>query len=274
MIQSTFLPGGTCLYYRVYCSSSYSDIFIIKRLTPFLNSLGNKIKYWFFIRYNDSHFGQHLRIRLFVSEDQLPGVWQEFHQFFVNEQAQTPIKNIEMGTYQRELLRYGANRIELIERLWSFESSLLTHVLEKTNNNEYIIFCILVARTYLLEFYSQDDLIHKHIANRTTYFYNEFNLGKVGRKELGVKYKLIENDLLSAHRSKDVFIKKYSQYNQMLNLINEINGTLNSDDKGSVVSSILHMFFNRCFYSDQRLMEMVCYHHLNRFNLKLKYGKV
>jgi class I lanthipeptide synthase len=113
--RARFAPGSEWLYVRLYTGETVADAV----LTTHVSALVGGAERWFFLRYRDPDF--HLRVRLggepaalrsvALPEDEL--VWR-----------------VEVGTYQRELDRYGGpEAIDAVEDVFHADSDAVLAVL-------------------------------------------------------------------------------------------------------------------------------------------------
>ena len=125
----TLLPGGTCLYLKVY--GGRGDL--IRTLTDTLASLlstalsAGEISNWFFLPFSDPD--AHLRIRAFGSADQLfAGLLPRINDALAPLLATRVIRKVDVCSYERETYRYGGPRtMDICERVFCGSSMAALH---------------------------------------------------------------------------------------------------------------------------------------------------
>lgn len=264
--EDVFLPGSEWLYYKFYTGEGYSNRFIEHHLYPIiLECLKEKtIFQWFFIRYNDPK--SHLRVRLKISDRKnLGNVIQQIESKSKLLVKQGLISKIELATYKREWFRYGKKNIELVEKLWFYESECLVKAISQLGDTmEYVILILATIHILLEEYYENIQDIFAHTEHHFLAFCSEFNIRKDERKILSNKFRefISKEDLRI-----ESFSEIYSKYAFALQYRKKIKPIIQQLDKDNSIlcSSLIHMLVNRAFNKSQRQMELVAYHHL--FNL-------
>jgi thiopeptide-type bacteriocin biosynthesis protein len=125
-LERRFLPGSQWLYARLFLGPVAADEALTDRIAPLAEEWlrAGVIRRWFFIRYNEG--GHHLRVRLAGDPMTLLSVALPA----LSEVAQAACWRMELGTYERELERYGgAVGMELSEELFQHDSEAAVQVL-------------------------------------------------------------------------------------------------------------------------------------------------
>lgn len=266
-VTQHFLPGSNWLYYKIYIGEGYSNRFLVEKISPLVKNLMKKgsILYWFFIRYNDPD--HHIRIRMYCGNQMsLAGIVTDFEVLCEKLLSQGYVSEVQIATYRRELSRYGEQNIEMVEKLWGYESNFILSSIKQHNNGEgHILSIIGAAHLYLQMFYSDDQQILKHVQNNFLLYAKEFMLKKNEKRTLSKKFRGIHekiNNLLSPIQQNNTESHLYLSYRTQLKPI--ANG-LNTKTIPNLYASLLHMLVNRGFDKSQREMEMVIYHHLWKY---------
>jgi thiopeptide-type bacteriocin biosynthesis protein len=121
--RRTFLPGSEWLYAKLYTGTAAADR-VLCSLGPVIDRAlaSGAASAWFFIRYHDSDW--HLRLRLHGCPARLATqVLPSLHEAAAPLLADGRIWKLELGTYEREIERYGGSvGIVLAERLFYLDS--------------------------------------------------------------------------------------------------------------------------------------------------------
>lgn len=278
-IKRTFFLGDEWLYYKIYCGNYSADAILIKNISLITKELKQKklIDQWFFIRYNDPK--SHLRLRLHLNNtNDLQEVIQLIKSYLAKLIKSNIVYEINIGTYKREIERYGKTTIIKTEKLFYFQSEKTIKLITKlTSENDEIarIFASLQLVNDLLNHF-EIDLINrqKFVEIIDLQFKLEHNIEKDNKKKLALLYLKYRNDI-------QVFLEKQQEPNYLNGLINIIemskkeikaiksilekikeNRHINSSE---FIASIIHMGINRTFRSKQREYEMLCYDFMNRY---------
>ena len=266
-----FYPGSEWLYFKIYTGVKTSE-FLLEVIKPFVEQLQNenKIKKWFFIRYNDPK--PHLRIRFNISNlNNYNYILGKINSLFGEYLNSGEISNIIIDTYKRELERYGENTIEYAEEIFFRSSELILKFLEYDDEEK-----IMVALFYIDCIFSELGLSNEEkinwIKNFDNAFKTEFNADKNLNNQLKRKYIDFQPkyfEFIKSNEFKDIrnlITNNISDIHIVMEKILELERKecLNVGMK-DFFQSIFHMHINRLFVSNQRLFEMIVYDYLLRF---------
>ncbi|MEO8699984.1 MAG: lantibiotic dehydratase [Kofleriaceae bacterium] len=127
----SFAPGTEWLYLRLYGGSGSID-HVLRSVAPAIEELraAGAFDRWFFIRYSDPAW--HLRLRFHGAPERLLGeVVPALERATRALLADGRIYRSELGTYDRELERYGgADGIALAEELFSIDSDAVLAIVQ------------------------------------------------------------------------------------------------------------------------------------------------
>ena len=271
MVTRTFIPGNEWLYLKIYTGIKTSDIILeeaIRPLTEYLQE-NNLISQWFFIRYTDPK--PHLRLRFRLSTvlhynevlEQINTALQEYA-------GSGEISDIVIGTYTRELERYGQHTIEDAETLFFVHSEFTLQCLDYDDEEK-----IIISLFYMDELFNKIDIpVQEKLRWIKAYndaFKKEFNADKRLNSQLDKKYR----DFKIKYRD-FIHSEEFSEErNTVIAAVNAgdiafRNSCQTLGNQSSELSlqhffqSIFHMNINRIFISSQRLFEMVIYDFLLR----------
>lgn len=280
MIQQKFILGDEWLYYKLYCGNKTADSILINIIKPLTEKLldANLIKQWFFIRYADPD--THLRIRFHCEEiSKISDIINEVKKAIGNFLDNDIIWKVQIDTYQREIERYGVDRILMSEKLFYLDSLACLEALELIDNDNILFMFALRSINDLFDAFSFN--INDKISftkENLGLFKEEFNSNKILNKQLNKKYQDLRIELVEFMELKD-----HKEYQSIINVLNIKNINLlklinlslknrigDGTEKENLISNYIHMMINRLFRDKQRLYELVCYDCLHRyFNYKL-----
>jgi thiopeptide-type bacteriocin biosynthesis protein len=103
----------------LYTGTKTADAILKNEMIDYVREMlkNNIIDKWFFIRYSDPDF--HIRLRLQLKETRsFTCIFNRFFEYFQPIVNADLVWNIECDTYKREIERYGANTISLVEKLF------------------------------------------------------------------------------------------------------------------------------------------------------------
>ena len=253
----TFFPGSDWVYFKIYCSTNFSNIILKKIYREYIVELkkNNIIEKWFFIRYADPH--QHLRLRI-KKTDKNFDFYGQLKKKLNSFQKKDIIWKIKIDTYQRELERYGMNDIDYAEDIFFYDSENYTRNLikGKIDNFEYQISFALQNLNFYLS------LLNLSYEEKM-YFCEKMKMnfakekGKTFIKEIDKKFREIKNDIFVAIKNETSFKLKDIDSLRVINLEN--------------VADYIHMSINRCFVSNQRDWEYYLYYIMYEYNKEKFY---
>lgn len=273
-----FPPGSEWAYYKLYCNNRKANEILEELILPLANELSaaSQIDKWFFIRYNDPQ--PHLRVRFHLRDESFTGTLERLlNERLANVFQQHIIWKIQTDTYNRELERYGAQTITETETLFWLDSCYvikLTNLLQEIPQKSLLL--MLSALKYA------DDImtickLPLHQKSEWTQlsqelFDKEFNTGKE-EKEIINQYFRNNSTQLNAWLQPDAYIKEYPEImtlirwkqRQIKPLMTIIWKNAATSNKQQLLSSLIHMHFNRLFPAGQRRYEMIAYNLLSKY---------
>lgn len=112
--RRTFLPGSEWLYARLYTGTATADTLLRDLVAPLVAGAER----WFFLRYADPDWHLRVRVRGDVRE-----LLPRLHEAAEREHAAGRLWRMELGTYERELERYGGEHgIDPCEEIFHADS--------------------------------------------------------------------------------------------------------------------------------------------------------
>ena len=279
MENQTFIPGSEWVFFKIYTGKNTADEILKNELIEYIKdlSLNSCIDKWFFIRYSDPDFHIRLRLHLLKNSYCFNTVFLRFFYFFQPLIENNLIWNIQCDTYQREISRYGANTISLVEEIFFVDSEHIINLLLKTSkkNSDYSWQLALVLIDSFMTAFSIQILQRKELMSQLAdNLKKEFGLiHHQSTKQLNLKYRLfrkeIENVMLWENDDNDIMdiIKsRCKTINPFAATIIELkeSGELQVPFQ-SLITSMIHMTMNRYFTTKNRLHELVIYEFLSKF---------
>jgi thiopeptide-type bacteriocin biosynthesis protein len=268
-IQRIFLPGEEWVYYKIYCGIRTSDDILTSCIAPLVEEFKRRkwISKWFFIRYTDSH--NHLRVRFLLSNNAYFGKITRY--FLV--QIQPYVKNkqvwdVQLGTYKRELERYGSYTMEIIETVFFQDSEYLLSVISVTDNDvERFTEVFQYIEEVISYFHFTSDQKLVYLNTLLNNYQQEFKIGSKAKKRLSTRYRQVKENL-NLETKKNIPSELHIVIKKLL-LLHQNNKLENSLE--DLLASCIHMTVNRMFTSNQRLYELLLYDFLYRKNRTLYY---
>lgn len=274
-LKRNFIPGDEWVYYKFYCGINISETLITQAIYPLCKQLQeqNIIDQWFFIRYADPKHHIRLRMKL-INGKNLSDISSKV-KFYLNPLLSGNIvSKIQIDTYQREIERYFPDTMEFAEKLFYYDSVLISSLLNKNPSpSDFWKLAIFNIHTLLNDF---DFSVNEKFSLMTALkegFYAEHKLGgrsnKHARKIINEKYRKLKDEIESVLGRKDELIIKTERLfsnrsTQNKVVVEQIKTTLDSMQLRQFLSSIIHMTLNRLFSSKQRLNETIVYDFLRR----------
>ena len=249
----TFSPGSDWVYFKIYCSTNFSNIILKKIYREYIVELkkNNIIEKWFFIRYFDPH--HHLRLRIKKTKNHSHyDFYGQFQEKLNSFEKNGIIWKIKIDTYQRELERYGMSDIDYTEDIFFYDSeNYTTNLIKgKIDNFEHQIYFALQNLNFYLS------LLNLSYREKMKMNFGK-EKGKTFIKEIDKKFREIKNDIFVAIKNETSFKLKDIGSLRVINLEN--------------LADYIHMSTNRCFESNQRDWEYYLYYIMYEYNKEKFY---
>ncbi|HAD33068.1 MAG TPA: hypothetical protein DCF44_00940 [Chitinophagaceae bacterium] len=280
-VKRKFIIGDNWIYFKLFCGYKSAEKLLLTLISDLVKELKSKqlIDKWFFVRYFENDW--HLRVRFHLISNELLGeVIKIVNSYALPYIEKSILNKIQTDTYVREIERYGAERIEIIEEYFHSDSELILSFLHFLNSNcddsvrwQYAIY---VADSICNSF-------HLTLIEKIRLFQNmsnEFIMEHGGDKGLKIQLdKLartnksdILNLLMLENKNGVNGIKEHLEIrkNILVSFAKHLDLSFISANKSEIlklIPSLIHMSLNRLFISRQRTNEMVVYYLLFK-NLK------
>ncbi len=259
------LPGSHWLYYRLTVFPGRSDRFLVKQIADFIKKVKPYIRQWFFVRYPIP--SPHLRLRLHLKEPALlPVIHCRLTEIIAPAMQSGQISQFSIDTYERELERYGVDRMHLVEGFFHTDSEYALWLIKKVHRPEQLYASTLhtLANCFLPPLGSLEEKIN-FVKETASQFYEEMCLDSTHFKELNKSFNEL-NERLSEWRINLPSSRQQRYSRSLAKVLDKLSGS----QKRNVLADLIHMHINRLFVSDQRLHETVIYHFLFRHLMALR----
>ena len=279
MENRTFIPGSEWVYFKLYTGTKTADAILKNELYGYVSEMlkNDIIDKWFFIRYNDPDF--HIRLRLHLKKIQnFSYIFNHFCETFLALVDAGLVWNIQCDTYQREIERYGANTISLVEDLFCIDSEIILHLLHQLNDespDQHRWKLALVLVDSFLSAFSYDLTLKKELLNTMAESYKkEFGfMHHHAKQQLDGKYRSFRKEIDHAMLWEDDHTETIDIIKVRRQAIFPVAEKLTAMDKSgelqvslnALLPSLIHMTMNRWFRTKNRLHELVIYDILVRY---------
>ncbi|MFA6245365.1 MAG: lantibiotic dehydratase [Mucilaginibacter sp.] len=268
-----YIPGSEWLYLKIYAPKIGINRLLL-RLRPLIVKRYNndKIRQWFFIRYEDH--APHIRLRLKVNTVSISEVLLAFKSRLEDRIQQHVIREYQIDVYTRELERYAAGGIENTERFFWASSELVMHFLQQVKTKP-------ATSTHMFALYSTQVMINVFIPgldeqisftlNSFQQFRPEFTDRPI-KVELDKKYRELTPEIINAFGLADPALHSGSLRagRDFIKSMEPIRAQLAGAQDAGYLRSIIHMHLNRIFTDESRKQEMICYYLLHKYLLSVK----
>ncbi|MET7253669.1 lantibiotic dehydratase [Dyadobacter fermentans] len=277
-VRRDFMTGSEWLYVKIYAGTRTADRLLTSVIKPFADRLMTEraIEKWFFVRYGDPD--NHVRLRFYHGSDK--SFWQtvlaELHALMEPYLSNGTVHKIQLDTYKRELERYGHQKFEEIESIFFADSVATADLLNMLSGDAGEHF------RWLTGLRGVDMLLNDlgfTLADKKMFtgqlrerFFHEFRGDTLLNIQLNNKYRQhteeIRSFLDSEHDAENgigdviALLEKRSACIRASLAVILPGGEVSL---GSFASSLVHMFLNRLFVSQQREHELVVYHYLKKY---------
>lgn len=251
-------PGKDWLYFEIYCHTGRANSILSDQINNLLTAIKDKIRKWFFIRYEEPEPHIRLRVQLnHVSEGYL--VITQFQALLNIDIENSLISDLQIKTYFREIDRYGSDRIELVEQVFFQDSKYILGLLvaKKSANTLYVLTLSMMQCIMAMALTDVNDQIN-FAKNMADSFSQELNMRPQKFKLLNQRFESLKNELnLNINYSTITLpARLHDAYNKVFSTSKEV------DDRRHLLADMLHMHINRLFNSNQRAHEGILYQFL------------
>ncbi len=277
-MKRTFHPGDDWLYVKLYSGPDTAEEYLATKLPDIIKEWESRllIDGAFFIRYADPLL--HLRIRFSMKNQEcfsdVLDVLKEFSSEFLQNGM---IWKMEIGTYEREMERFGEDWIETAEHIFAIDSRFWLSILsdlredEEGENKRWQVALLDIHQIFNHFDVLMDDRIIL-LTRMINTLYTELGGDKKLRWQINGKFRKYNLHLKRILNHPDeILIGSYMDMEaersiRMQNIPGFINNVKSWDNEIREVriSDIIHLSINRGLRSKHRMHELVIYSFLKR----------
>lgn len=251
-----FSPGGKWLYFEIYCHPARSNEILISRLNLLLAEIKQQLCKWFFVRYDEPK--PHLRVRLQLKDiSEGYDIMGKLRLLLEPYLISGLVSDIQVKTYFQETLRYGRERISVVENLFFKDSKYVLRLLAKNKSTDELYLLTLVLMNNVIKATFEDFTEQlKFVKTMADSYGTELKLCAANFKLLNQRFEALKRMLHTA----DIQVPSeiYRAYHKLLGKTSGIT------DKQNLLADIFHMHVNRLFISNQRTHEGFLYQFLGK----------
>lgn len=253
--RDLLLPGDEWVYLELYVNPIMADDFLRNEIKSLIANRHKNLKQWFFIRYNDPE--DHLRLRLKPQDPKyLSDLIQHINQTLSGPRRSGHLKKVLIKEYDREIHRYGADQMELVEHFFYEDSKAALSDIGKPIASRYGISMGVIQMLC--------ERLYPNLQDQINYF---STLSKSFAEEMKFDkndFKLINKEYRNHH------IAKTLRNGKRLHIFDKIMAESTPDKRRQLLADLIHMHINRRFSSEQRLHEAIIYQYLHKISLSKK----
>jgi lantibiotic biosynthesis protein len=273
----SFPPGSEWLYLKVYGGGSALDDALTTSVSSLLTQIApaRRLSKWFFLRYGDPH--QHLRIRFQGSPHWLVAeLLPLIHRTLAPLCQRGTIWKVEIGTYEREVERYGGpDSMLFAEDIFCADSDAVVEILRTLEGDEGAEARWRIALLGVHRLFDDcgvaADVRRDVMARARDSFLHEFRVGSQGKSQLSDRFRnqrhAIDALMHADGRGDDamaiaraVFDRRSTRIAQAVTQLESLarRGTLHVPISELAIS-FSHMHVNRMIRASGRAHELILY---------------
>ncbi|MET3982030.1 thiopeptide-type bacteriocin biosynthesis protein [Mucilaginibacter sp. UYP25] len=263
-----FYLGSDWLYLKLFCTPRIADELLAKIILPFVSRQRKLIKKWFFIRYTEQ--GYHLRLRLQANPAKLGTLLVALRGSLNGAGYDQLIRNYHGDTYQREIERYGATLMPLIEDAFCAGSELVANAVksraEEVSGWEELKLALYAANGMIRCFLPDEQNRLAFLKRVTDQFIKEFKGNKTFVVELDSKYREVRGLIEGLPHSR----LGGAAMRSLARVLKQISETFSNEvgtGRVTLLTDLVHMQLNRTFATRQREQELLVYFILQKQTL-------
>lgn len=245
------MPGGEWFYAELYLHPEIMDQFLTNEIRSLINEKKALISEWFFIRYNQPE--PHLRLRLKLKDpQQLPDMLRYLQQFVGVSRNYGHLRRLEIKAYDREIIRYGAKQMDLVEHFFYLDSTWALKQLGLSTENLYAQILVFVQKLSEVVFDdpSKQIAFYRNLADN---FAAEMKFSKSDFKKINLSYQTQQ----TSEKTNEKLIRYFKKLIKHYEL----------QRRTMLLADLIHMHVNRRFSGAPRMHEAVIYQFLYKKSL-------
>jgi thiopeptide-type bacteriocin biosynthesis protein len=277
-VRRSFPPGSEWLYLKLYTGTATADALLRSIVAPVVARARSSgaADGWFFIRYSDP--APHLRVRLHGDPERLTSEVLPALRDAIEPEIEERVWDVEVGTYVRELERYGGpDGIEAAEALFSADSDAVTEIILAGGSLDDRWRIALAGIHRIFVDLGLDEDAQARVARRMRDGYaTEAGANTLLKRQIGDRYRAERRalePLIDPGASHEgalahgiaALARRSAASAPYVTRLHEAGAagrlTVTLDD---LATSLAHMHVNRLLRSSQRAQEMVLYDLLDR----------
>lgn len=268
--RRSFPPGSEWLFLKVFAGTAVADALLRDAVRPLVAKAraAGAVDRWFFIRYADPD--PHLRIRLHGDPGRLSAEVLPAFRNLLEPELEGRVWRIEVGTYVRELERYGGpDAVEAAEAIFEADSDAVIEILAAGGTLDDRWRTGLTGLHRLFEDLGLDEDAQARVARRMRDGYAaEFAADALLKRQIGERYRAERKSLEALLDPAAVHPALASRSESVRPAVARL-GALAEEGRlttsiEDLAGSLGHMYLNRLLRSAQRAHEMVIYDLLDR----------
>lgn len=255
-----FEPGSDWLYWKLYCSPQVAAELLREVIGPVTRQYAADIRCWFFIRYEDEG-GYHLRLRIRADLLLQAVIQRALRHRLKQSRLIERVRDIQSGTYERELERYGPELIGAVENLFRLGSEML---LAESAQDKLLLEGLQTAGGMVRAWLTAMPGCAAFVRRQAQLFFEEFHGDKRLRLALDRYYRDSRKDIELV-----LATEPRQALERLLAATARLGASCPEERKQDLLASLVHMQLNRLFPVKQRRQEMLVYAMLDRYYTSL-----
>ncbi len=240
------MPGGEWFYAELYMRPEIMNEFLTNEIRILIDQQKALIKEWFFIRYNQPE--PHLRLRLkLIDAKQLPSILLSIQQLMDISGHYGYLRRLEIKSYDREIIRYGEQQIELAEYFFYLDSIWALKQLHFSVEDLYAQTLAFAQKLCEISFNDLSEQIAFYRRSAES-FAAEMKFGQSDFKKINQSYQTQKVSEKTNEKLIRYFGKLIKHYEPQR--------------RAALLADLIHMHVNRRFSGAPRLHEAVIYQFL------------
>ncbi len=273
-VKRTFFPSEEWIYFNIH-SNRINHEMIVNSLFSWVQRLQEKVivDRWFYLFFAEPSSSIRFRCHI-IDKRNFSVICADFHENMLPYTCDNIIHEYSIGTYEREIERYGSDNIILVEDIFFRDSELSALFIRNFLSNSYNentkwVFSINKVHKYIYRSLERDSSRIEFVSKMNDYFLSEFGMNKYNSVEINKKYRRAKDFIDGGFPLKDSFSEAFDS--TIAPLLKKLLCSSKTPD--SLLSDIVHMSIIR-LHNNNRFYEMIFYNFLHRIYLSniSRYG--